>query len=33
MDPEDIEAAIRDDDIHNPKTSLICLENTIIVEN
>ena len=28
MDPEDIEAAIRDDDIHNPKTSLICLENT-----
>lgn len=28
MDPSDIEAAIREDDIHLPKTSLICLENT-----
>lgn len=28
MDPADIEAAIRDEDIHLPKTSLICLENT-----
>lgn len=28
MDPEEVEAAIRKDDIHFPKTSLICLENT-----
>jgi len=28
MDPSDIEAAIREDDIHFPKTGLICLENT-----
>ncbi|MDN5332211.1 MAG: threonine aldolase [Tepidanaerobacteraceae bacterium] len=28
MDPSDIEAAIREDDIHFPKTSLICVENT-----
>jgi len=28
MSPEDVEAAIRKDDIHFPKTSLICLENT-----
>ncbi|MBN9654406.1 low-specificity L-threonine aldolase [Halobacillus sp. GSS1] len=28
MDPEDVKAAIRPDDIHFPETSLICLENT-----
>lgn len=28
MAPEDIEAAIREEDIHQPKTGLICLENT-----
>lgn len=28
MDPLDIKSAIRDDDIHQPKTSLICVENT-----
>jgi len=28
MNPEDIEAAIREDDIHQPRTSLICVENT-----
>jgi threonine aldolase len=28
MDPEDIEAAIQEDDIHQPRTSLICVENT-----
>jgi len=28
MDPSDIEAAIREDNIHFPKTKLICLENT-----
>lgn len=28
MDPTEVEAAIRKDDIHFPKTSLICLENT-----
>ncbi|NLZ53805.1 MAG: low-specificity L-threonine aldolase [Thermoanaerobacteraceae bacterium] len=28
MEPSDIEAAIREEDIHLPKTSLICLENT-----
>ncbi|MCG0276009.1 MAG: low-specificity L-threonine aldolase [Thermosediminibacteraceae bacterium] len=28
MDPSDIEAAIRENDIHFPKTSLICVENT-----
>ncbi|TYP56188.1 low-specificity L-threonine aldolase [Thermosediminibacter litoriperuensis] len=28
MDPSDIEAAIREDDIHFPRTSLICVENT-----
>lgn len=26
--PEDVEAAIRPDDIHSPRTGLICLENT-----
>ena len=28
MDPLDIEAAIREEDIHQPRTRLICLENT-----
>ena len=28
MDPKDIEAAIREEDIHQPETSLICVENT-----
>ncbi|MFC4321652.1 low-specificity L-threonine aldolase [Litchfieldia salsa] len=28
MNPEDIEAAIRDEDIHVPETGLICIENT-----
>lgn len=28
MDPKDVQAAIRDDDIHFPETSLICIENT-----
>ncbi|MFD1039114.1 low-specificity L-threonine aldolase [Virgibacillus byunsanensis] len=28
MKPEDVEAAIREDDIHFPETGLICLENT-----
>lgn len=28
MDPEDVEAAIRPKDLHCPRTSLICLENT-----
>lgn len=28
MDPEEVKAAIRGDDIHMPETSLICLENT-----
>lgn len=28
MDPSDIEAAIREEDIHFPRTSLICVENT-----
>lgn len=28
MDPADIEAAIRPDDIHQPRTGLICVENT-----
>lgn len=28
MDPEDVKAAIRDDNIHFPETGLICLENT-----
>lgn len=28
MDPLDIKAAIREDDIHQPKTSLICVEDT-----
>jgi len=28
MNPDDVKAAIRPDDIHFPKTSLICLENT-----
>ncbi|ADL07436.1 low-specificity L-threonine aldolase [Thermosediminibacter oceani] len=28
MDPTDIEAAIREDDLHFPRTSLICVENT-----
>lgn len=28
MDPADIEAAIREDDIHQPRTSLICVEET-----
>jgi len=28
MDPKDIENAIREEDIHYPRTSLICVENT-----
>lgn len=28
MKPEDIKAALRPDDIHQPRTSLICVENT-----
>ncbi|WP_226035563.1 low-specificity L-threonine aldolase [Aquibacillus saliphilus] len=28
MNPEDVEAAIRPEDVHFPRTSLICLENT-----
>lgn len=28
MDPEDVKAAIRPDDIHCPRTGLICMENT-----
>ena len=28
MDPEDVKAAIRGDNIHFPETGLICLENT-----
>jgi threonine aldolase len=28
MDPEDVKAAIRPNDLHCPRTSLICLENT-----
>lgn len=28
MDPEEVRAAIRDDNIHHPSTALICLENT-----
>ncbi|NLC15470.1 MAG: low-specificity L-threonine aldolase [Firmicutes bacterium] len=28
MDPEDVKAAIREDDIHCPRTALICMENT-----
>ncbi len=28
MDPSEIETSIREDDIHQPKTTLICLENT-----
>lgn len=28
MDPQDVKAAIREDDIHVPETGLICLENT-----
>ncbi|MGE5483921.1 MAG: low-specificity L-threonine aldolase [Ignavibacteriales bacterium] len=28
LDPVDVEAAIRPDDIHSPRTSLLCLENT-----
>ena len=28
MDPEEVERAIRDSDIHFPRTALICLENT-----
>lgn len=28
MDPDQVAAAIRDDNIHNPRTALVCLENT-----
>lgn len=28
MNPDDVEAAIRGDDIHQPETGLICIENT-----
>ncbi|SHF86852.1 low-specificity L-threonine aldolase [Ornithinibacillus halophilus] len=28
MDPEEVKLAIREDDIHQPETGLICLENT-----
>ncbi|MCP3027000.1 low-specificity L-threonine aldolase [Halobacillus sp. A5] len=28
MDPEDVRAAVRPDDIHFPKTGMICVENT-----
>lgn len=28
MDPEEVEAAIQGDDVHNPETGLICIENT-----
>jgi threonine aldolase len=28
IDPKDVREAIRDDDIHHPPTSLVCLENT-----
>jgi threonine aldolase len=28
MDPEDVRAAIRKPNVHTPRTSLICLENT-----
>jgi threonine aldolase len=28
MDPDDVKAAIREDDLHCPRTSLICMENT-----
>jgi threonine aldolase len=28
MKPEDVEKAIRDDDIHHPRTGLVCFENT-----
>ena len=28
MDPEDVRAAVRRPDVHSPRTSLICLENT-----
>src|SRR5690625_5017925 len=28
VNPEDVDAAIRDDDVHFPETGLICLENT-----
>ena len=28
IDPADVEAAIRPDDVHAPRTSLVCLENT-----
>ena len=28
LDPRDVEAAIRPKDIHQPRTSLVCMENT-----
>lgn len=28
LNPEDVERAIKDEDIHNPKTTLVCIENT-----
>lgn len=28
MDPKDVQAAIRDEDVHFPETGLICIENT-----
>ncbi|HEY3314439.1 MAG TPA: low-specificity L-threonine aldolase [Bacillota bacterium] len=28
LDPKDVKAAIRDDDLHHPPTTLVCMENT-----
>ncbi|MHB0886359.1 MAG: low-specificity L-threonine aldolase [Bacillota bacterium] len=28
LDPKDVMGAIRDDDLHHPRTSLVCMENT-----
>ena len=28
LNPEDVERAIKDENIHNPKTTLVCIENT-----
>jgi threonine aldolase len=28
MDPREVESAIQEDDVHNPETGLICIENT-----
>jgi threonine aldolase len=29
MDPHDVEAAIREEDLHHPETSLVCMENAL----